>query len=206
MVSEPRNTFLISICVFNSISLWLWKLFSHVQFVATLEFSRPEYWNGYPFPSPGDLPNPGIDPKSPTLQADSLLSEPLGKTRNTGVGSLSLLQWIFLTQKSSQGLLHCRQILYQLSYQLSLMILMITKIVHEQNLQIKKGREKIKDQTHPFTTPPRDTNHIWISIGTIPLYELISCVIVLTTHYSISPSQKCKSVIVLVNISCLVIL
>ena len=42
------------------------------------------------FPSPGDLPNPGIKPKSPTLQADSLPAEPQGKPRNTGVGSLSL--------------------------------------------------------------------------------------------------------------------
>ena len=37
-----------------------------------MEFSRPEYWSGYPFPSPGTLPNPGIEPRSPTLQVDSL--------------------------------------------------------------------------------------------------------------------------------------
>jgi len=42
-------------------------------------FSRQEYWSGLPFPSPGDLPNPGIGPRSPALQADSLLSEPPGK-------------------------------------------------------------------------------------------------------------------------------
>ena len=68
-------------------------------------------------PSPGDLPNPGIEPRSPLLQAGSLLSEPPGKPKNTGVGSLSFLQGIFLTQELNQGLLHCRQILYQLSYQ-----------------------------------------------------------------------------------------
>ena len=45
-----------------------------------MEFTRQEYWNRLPFPSPGDLPNPGIEPGSPTLQADSLLSEPLGKS------------------------------------------------------------------------------------------------------------------------------
>ena len=39
----------------------------------------PEYWSGLPFPSPGDLPNPGIEPQSPALQADSLLLEPPGK-------------------------------------------------------------------------------------------------------------------------------
>ena len=40
---------------------------------------RQEYWSGLPFPSPGDLPNPGIEPGSPALQVDSLLSEPPGK-------------------------------------------------------------------------------------------------------------------------------
>ena len=82
-----------------------------------MEFFRPEYWSGQLFPSPGDLPNPGIEHRSPALRADSLPAEPKGKPKNTGVGSLSLLQRIFLTQESHQGLPHCRQILYQLSYQ-----------------------------------------------------------------------------------------
>ena len=55
------------------------------------------------FPSPEDLPNPGIEPRSPTMQADSLPAEPLGKPKNTGVGSLSLLQRIILTQESNRG-------------------------------------------------------------------------------------------------------
>ena len=42
-----------------------------------MEFSRQEYWRWLPFPSPGDLPDPGIEPRSPALQADSLPSEPL---------------------------------------------------------------------------------------------------------------------------------
>ena len=42
-------------------------------------FSRQEYWSGLPFPSPGDLPDPGIEPGSPTLEADALTSEPPGK-------------------------------------------------------------------------------------------------------------------------------
>ena len=54
---------------------------------------------------------------SPTLQVDSLPAEPLGKPKNTGKGSLSLLQQIYPTQESNRGLLHCRQILHQLSYQ-----------------------------------------------------------------------------------------
>ena len=68
-----------------------------------------------PFPFPGDLPNPGVKSRSPTLQADSLPAEPQGKPKHTGVGSLSLLQRIFPTQGSNWGLLHCRRILYQLS-------------------------------------------------------------------------------------------
>ena len=84
--------------------------------VQSMEFSRPEYWSGYPFPSPGDLPNPGVAPRSPSLQADSLPAESPGKSKNTGVGSLSLLQQIILTQESNQGLLHCMQILYLLSF------------------------------------------------------------------------------------------
>ena len=47
-------------------------------------FSRQEYWSGLPFPSPGDLPDPGIEPGSPTLQPDSLLSEPPGKWQGVG--------------------------------------------------------------------------------------------------------------------------
>ena len=45
----------------------------------SMEFSRQEYWSGLPFPSPGDLPNPGIEHGSPTLQADSLPTGPPGK-------------------------------------------------------------------------------------------------------------------------------
>ena len=65
------------------------KSFSHVRLFATswaeaseapssMEFSRQEYWRGLPFPSPGDVPDPGLEPGSPTLQADALPSEPPG--------------------------------------------------------------------------------------------------------------------------------
>ena len=78
------------------------KLLSCARFFATpwmvahqvplsMQFSRQEYWSGLSFSSPEDLPNPGIEPRSPTLQADSLLSEPSGKPKNSGVVSLSLL-------------------------------------------------------------------------------------------------------------------
>ena len=66
------------------------KSFSRVQLFATpwtvahealpsMGFSRQEYWSGLPFPSPGNLPDPGNEPRSPALQADALTSEPPGK-------------------------------------------------------------------------------------------------------------------------------
>ena len=68
------------------------KSFSRVRLFATpwtvayqvppsMGFSRQEYWSGLPFSSPEDLPNPGIEPGSPTLQADALPSEPPGKPK-----------------------------------------------------------------------------------------------------------------------------
>ena len=68
-------------------------------------------------PSPWYLPNLGIEPRSPALQVDSLPSDPPRKPKNTGVNSLSLLQENFPTQQSNWALLHCRQVLYQPSYQ-----------------------------------------------------------------------------------------
>ena len=72
-------------------------------------------WVAFPFSRGSSQPR--IKSRSPTLQVDSLPAEPQGKPKNTGVGSLSLLQQIFLTQESNWGLLHCRRILYQLRYQ-----------------------------------------------------------------------------------------
>ena len=80
-------------------------------------YSRQGYWSRLPRPPPGDLPNPGMEPRSPALQTDSLSDEPQGKPKNTGMDNLSLLQQIFLTQESNPGLLHCRQIFYKLNYQ-----------------------------------------------------------------------------------------
>ena len=68
-------------------------------------FSRSEYWSGYLFPSPEDLPSPEIKPRSPALQADSLPSKQQGKAKHTGVGRLSLLQQIFPTQELNFPLL-----------------------------------------------------------------------------------------------------
>ena len=68
------------------------KLVHHVRLFATpwtvayqaspsIRFSRQEYWSRLPFPSPGDLPDPGIEPRSPALEADAQTSEPSGKPR-----------------------------------------------------------------------------------------------------------------------------
>ena len=75
------------------------KLLSHVQLFVTLwtvayqaypsmGFSRQEYWSGLPFPSPGDFPDLGIKPGSPTLEADALTSEPPGKPDYLGLEDL----------------------------------------------------------------------------------------------------------------------
>ena len=63
----------------------------------SMEFSRQEYWSGLPFPSPGDLSDPGLEPGSSTLKADYLLSEPLGNsslTTNSGLGQWDNSKWI----------------------------------------------------------------------------------------------------------------
>ena len=85
--------------------------------IQSMEFSRPEYWSGEPFPSPGDLPNPGTEPRSPALQVDSSPAELPGKSKNTGVGNFFLLQGIFPTQESNWGLLRWQAGSLPLSHQ-----------------------------------------------------------------------------------------
>ena len=173
------------LCVLSCVWLYAtpWTLCNPCQAPLSMRYSRQEYWSGSPFSSPGNLPNsgiqptspslpsgffttsatweaqshsvvsnclwphglsspwnspgqntgvgscsllqqiflnqgsnPGLQPRSPTLQVDSLPSEPPENPKNTGVGRLSLLQGIFPTQELNWGLLHCRQILYQLSH------------------------------------------------------------------------------------------
>ena len=70
-------------------------LFATLWTIQSMGFSKPGYWSGLPCPSPGDLPNPGIEPWSPTLQVVPSPAEPPGKPKNTTVGRLSLLQQIF---------------------------------------------------------------------------------------------------------------
>ena len=123
-------------------SLWPW------------EFSRQEYWSGLPCPFPGDLPNPGIEPRFPALQADSLLSESPGKPKNTGMGCHAILQGIFPTWELNQGLLHCRWILYHLSHQDSIPILsQVAKLLFERIFNISRVANFLRPE-------PRGEKHL----------------------------------------------
>ena len=57
----------------------------------SMGFTRQDYWSGLPFPSPGDLPDPGIKPRSPALQADALPSEPPGKPKEMALIGFTLI-------------------------------------------------------------------------------------------------------------------
>ena len=96
---QPASQLYMYMCMCQS--------FSHIQLFAvprtvncqaplSIEISRQEYWSGLPFPSPGDLPNPGIEPGSPTLQADTIPSEPPGKPRTLPVIIIQLLSHVQL--------------------------------------------------------------------------------------------------------------
>ena len=93
----------------SSILAWKIPWMEQCGSLQSMEFSRPEYWRRYPFPSPGDLPHPGTEPRSPALQADSLPAESQGKPKNTVVSSLSF--------SSIKSACHAGpRILYQLTY------------------------------------------------------------------------------------------
>ena len=96
------------------------KLLSHVRLFATpwtvdcqallsMAFSRQEYWSGLPFPSPGNLPDPGIEPGSPALEADALTSEPPGpetlkkKQKNFAKLKIKYLRKKFAQKNASTG-------------------------------------------------------------------------------------------------------
>ena len=74
-----------------------------------MEFSRQEYWSGWPFPSPRELPKPGIKPRSPALQADSLLSEPqevftsVIKTFKEGEKRMKEKAWVVSSRNLDEG-------------------------------------------------------------------------------------------------------
>ena len=78
--TPPHTCEVISVCLVTQSCPTLWPHgLQPARLLCPRGFSRQEYWSGLPCPPPGDLPNPGIEPKFPTLQADSLPSEPSGK-------------------------------------------------------------------------------------------------------------------------------
>ena len=102
MARKVSRTEIEQLLVINGISLF--KLLSHVRLFATpwtvahqaplsMGFSRQEYWNGLLFPSPGDLLDPGIEPRSPALQADTLTSEPPGQVPKGYLTQLWKICW-----------------------------------------------------------------------------------------------------------------
>ena len=74
------------LCILSPVQLFATSWTVACQAPLSMEFSRQEYWSGWPFPSPGDLPNPGIKPVSPALQAGALPPEPSGKPFNHKYG------------------------------------------------------------------------------------------------------------------------
>ena len=70
----------------------------------SMEFSKQEYWSGLPFPSPGDLPKPGMEPGSSTLQADALPSEPPGKSKRYEVNAIFKKVKLYLYQNMTNDM------------------------------------------------------------------------------------------------------
>ena len=73
----------INVSHFSCVQLFVTPRTVAYQAPLSMGFSRQEYWSGLPFPSPGDLPDPGIEPGSPAFQADALPSEPPGIPSST---------------------------------------------------------------------------------------------------------------------------
>ena len=107
---RPASKFLGSLVAWK----WKWK-WSRVRLFATrwteahqaplsLGFSRQEYWSGLPFHSPGELPDPGIEPRSPTLQADALTSEPPGTVFNVLGLSFSIFNTLWYSHEQLSNL------------------------------------------------------------------------------------------------------
>ena len=109
--------------IYKSASLWKVKVSPSVV-SSSLQFHGlygpwtslgQKKWVAFPFPFPRGSSQPRDWTQVSCIAGRFFTAEPQRKPKNTGVGSLSLLQGIFQTQKSNQGLLHCRRILYQLS-------------------------------------------------------------------------------------------
>ena len=87
MAETVSDSLLAVLCLVIQSCLTLRDPMDSCQAPLSMGFSRQESWSGLPCPPSGDLPDPGIKPRCPALQTDSLPSEPPGKPKNTGVGS-----------------------------------------------------------------------------------------------------------------------
>ena len=105
--------------------------------IQSVEFSRPEYWSGEPFPSPGDLPNPEIEPGSPALQADSFPAEPQGKPLRGYLEKLKMAVSLDCSQRKEHILRGATEI-YTLSLHdalpISLLVIMVPFLYFETNI------------------------------------------------------------------------
>ena len=110
---EPLCCAVLS-CSVRSNSVTPWTV--GCQAPMSMGFPRKEYWNGFPCSPPGDLPNPGIKPRYPTLQWILYHLSHQWSPRILEWVAYPFYRGIFPTQELNQGLLYCRQILYQLSY------------------------------------------------------------------------------------------
>ena len=140
-------------------------------------------WIGYSLLQ-GIFPNPGIEPRSATLQADSLPPEPAGKPQNPGLGSLSLLQGIFPTQEPNEGLLHCRRILYQLSLWGSVRIIRVapsgaclqaTQVITGDWAELPVYKQQVP-KSYLFYTCIRVRASVSHRLPLLPLHKSVLCV------------------------------
>ena len=149
-------------CSVVSNSVTPWTAFCQAPLSMWILQKRTLEWVAMPS-SQGFL-NPGTKPRSSALQENSLPSKPPGKPKNTGVSNLSLLQEIFPTQESNQGLLNCRRILFHLDYQRSPMYqcgyVQISKQIKHALISERRNQNK-SGQDIAFS-------HLWLRVLWIP--------------------------------------
>ena len=145
----PQQSLCTAFALFVKESTWKWKALSHGRLCDPMDYTahgilqaRILEWVAFPFS--GDLPSP--------LQVDTSPAEPQGKPKNTGVGSISLLQGIFPTQESNWSLLHCRQILYQLSCQESPKIKHLDNILYLSLMKSPRNNDCMTNLKLPSTS------------------------------------------------------
>ena len=119
-IQQSESTVKEKVLIISCIQLFPWTV-AH-QTPLSMGFSRQEYQSGLPFPSPGDLPNPEIEPRSPASQADSLLSESPGLTIHVHVSPLS---WISVPFRSPQSLEESSLCYIVGSHQLSILYIVV---------------------------------------------------------------------------------